>query len=73
MRIAATGLDKVIQRLRMAEVTDRAPLDEVAPPTEEEIRALANLLGISFDAARVLAGHAALSEIRLPNGDIIDG
>jgi hypothetical protein len=40
--------------------------------TDEEVQALADSLGISFEVARAIAGAAILSETELPDGQIID-
>jgi hypothetical protein len=42
------------------------------PPSQEEIQALAEAWGITFDMARWIIAGATLSETELPGGQIID-
>jgi hypothetical protein len=46
--------------------------DTPTPPSEEEVREVAEASGVSFDVARALIGQAILSETELPDGTIID-
>jgi hypothetical protein len=54
---------------RAAEMSDtpKAP----SPPTDEEIRALAEEWGISFEVARSLAGQVALDGTETADGEIV--
>ncbi|MEK6327622.1 MAG: hypothetical protein AABM66_08905 [Actinomycetota bacterium] len=42
-----------------------------APPTDEEIRALAEAWGISFEVARALAGQVTLDGTETADGEIV--
>lgn len=53
----------------MAEVSHKpAPPD---PPSEEDVRAVAEEFGVSIEAARVLLGSALLDGTELPSGEIV--
>jgi len=53
----------------VAQVSDTAKTP--VPPTDEEIREVAEALGVSFDVARALAGQAALDGAETVDGKII--
>jgi hypothetical protein len=56
------------QGARMTQASDTPP----EPPTEEEVRQVAELFGCSESAARRLIGEAELSGKVQPDGTIID-
>jgi hypothetical protein len=50
----------------------RPPKAQPTPPTDEEIREVAEAFDVSLDVARTLLGSALISGTELPDGTIID-